>query len=320
MQVRISLNRMIYYAAGTPPTWTEEAQYMYQTQGYNYRVSDATIVNSDLSVILIIERLAKADGTFNTYVYMVNLNGLDDNIYNIRSCRSYTSEDCANYDNYINKTLVADLNAFNIPQSSSLNFDSIVSGNGHGCDSNEQFIMVGTDNAETEDTIFAYFCLPMTDTYAPSKTPTSQPTTTPSEQPSDYPTSAPTADPTTNPTADPTSEPTAKPTTQAPTTMQPTTDSPTSDPTKTPTADPTSDPTSVPTTAPTADPTPSQIPAELDLQSTSTAGPTTNAPTTAEPSTYSPTTSAPTADPTDLLFSTGICYVRLIHDKNIYFI
>ncbi len=166
--VRISVNSMGY--SGDIPSMTETYQFIYNKDyiGESNRVVDVTIVENDLSVVIvmeeafilkdgIIEAESPNDYTFSIRLYAINLANVisDASTYDIKNCQRLTSSQCGNYNMAINKTLISDFASdFNWV---SIDFDAIAVGDGPGCNEG-YFLVAASDNDETENTTLAYLC------------------------------------------------------------------------------------------------------------------------------------------------------------------
>eukprot|EP01084_Bolivina_argentea_P154742 269721_1 len=186
--VRISINNINYN--NNMPSITEIYQIRYDKDVFNNpntinTISDITILENDLSVVLILEKAetinSQGISTFDHRIYEIDLSNID-STNDIKNCNPLKGINCANYNKIINKILVADFADFQqgqeaLPIATSIDFDSLAVGKGIGCD-NGYFLLAASDNSEIHNTYFIYLCYDAGFTKKPTKSPTKGPTPT----------------------------------------------------------------------------------------------------------------------------------------------
>ena len=165
---------------GKIPSWTEVAQYRYDSTYKDGTVVDAVIVGDDLSDILVMERRDNIEigpDTYDVLIYSINLEngalGFNSPDYDISDCLQLNNS-CTNRDKIIPKRLqfnLADWQDKN--QLQELNSTSVVSyasvipidaftivptENQGICNENETLLVATSDNDEAFDTYILYFC------------------------------------------------------------------------------------------------------------------------------------------------------------------
>ena len=145
------------------PSWNEVAQFRYDTRYPNATVVDVTVVDNNLSRVLVLEKIDNDDDTYDTRAYHVDLSNMDMWYYwNVSNCFSLSPDNCTNFNMTLNHTLTSnfayDINK-TIPSITDVHVDAIsFTGNGIGCGDGYYFMLGASDNQETEDTYIIFFC------------------------------------------------------------------------------------------------------------------------------------------------------------------
>ncbi len=154
----------------------------------NNRVVDVTVVEDDLSIVIVMEESnSVVDNvyTFDVRLYMIDISDATLGIYvlsdykymyiqfniqyigssyDIKGCTALDGSTCVNENKIVTKTLIFDFKSIPndvIPNIQSIDFDAITVGKGsiRGDYSNDGYFLIGaSDNAEEQDTYFVFLC------------------------------------------------------------------------------------------------------------------------------------------------------------------